>query len=110
MGRPTKPEPPAIRLHYIVEWAEHRGMKQADVARELGVDKSTASRWWAGSIPAERHLILLAVLLQVDEVAALFRHPGNDWLARFLQGRSRDEQERIKATLKTAFPKKGEAA
>jgi len=93
------------RLHYIPEWAERRGLSQADIARELDVDKSSVSRWFAGSMPTEKWLVPLAALLQVDEIASLFRHPDDDWLERFFRGRSDDERQRIKATLEAAFPR-----
>ena len=93
------------RLHYIPEWAESRRITQAEIARELGVDKSAVSRWFKGSLPLEKHVVAVAELLSV-EPNDLFRHPDDDWMARFLQGRTREEQERIKATLEAAFPKK----
>jgi hypothetical protein len=90
------------RLHYIVEWAEHRRLIQADISHELDVDKSSVSRWFAGKLPAEKHLLALAALFQV-EVPALFRHPDDDWAARFLRGRNEPELARIRATLEAAF-------
>lgn len=110
MPRPSRP-PSSHRVHYIVEWAEHRGLIQADIARELGVDKSTVSRWFDGAVPTESYLVGLAELLGADEPAALFRHPDDDWLTRFLRGRSKQERDQIKATLEIAFPpKQGRAA
>jgi transcriptional regulator with XRE-family HTH domain len=94
------------RLHYIVEWAERRQVRQADIARNLNVDKSTVSRWFDGAIPAEIHLIALAGFLEAGEPAALFRHPDDDWMARFLRGRSADEVRRIRQLLEAAFPPK----
>lgn len=96
------------RLHFIPEWAEKRGLSQADIVRELGgdVNKSTVSRWFAGSIPQEKHIVPLAELLAMDDPVSLFRHPDDDWMARFLNGRTEEEVERIKATLAAAFPKK----
>jgi hypothetical protein len=35
---------------------------------------------------------------------------ARDWMARFFQGRSREEIERIKDTVKTAFPPPAPAA
>ena len=91
------------RLHFIVEWAERRHLTQADISRELEVDKSSVSRWFAGTLPAEKHLLALAALLRID-VPGLFRHPDDDWLARFLRGRDEAERARIRATLEAAFP------
>lgn len=112
MGRPTKihhgKQP--YRLHYIIEWAELRGRKQADIVRALGVDKSTVSRWFDGTIPSETHLIALAAYFEIEDPRALFRHPDDDWLARFFRERSRDETSRMRAMLEAAFPRKGHAA
>lgn len=94
------------RLHYIVEWAERRGLKQADIVREVGADKATVSRWFGGSLPNEAYLQPLAGLFGT-EVVGLFRHPDDDWIARFLQGRTSDEIGRIKTVLSSAFPKTG---
>jgi transcriptional regulator with XRE-family HTH domain len=96
------------RLHYIPEWAERRGLSQADIVRELASDanKSTVSRWFSGSIPQDKHIVPLAEVLCLDDPTALFRHPDDDWMARFLKGRDAEERERIRATLEAAFPKK----
>lgn len=104
MPRPTKPTLSGAKFHYIPEWAEKRDLKQAEVARELDVDKGTVSRWFKGNIPTEKHLLALAGLFSCT-VPDLFRHPDDDWLSRFLRGRSEEERERIIETLKTAFPK-----
>jgi transcriptional regulator with XRE-family HTH domain len=101
------PPPSAPRIHYILEWAHHRKVKQADISRALDVEKSTVSRWFAGSIPVEEHLIRLAAFLQADEPAALFRHPDDDWLARFFRQRAGIDRKRAIDILKAAF---GEAA
>jgi transcriptional regulator with XRE-family HTH domain len=101
---------PSSQLHYLVEWAEHRGLKQADIVKALDVDKSTVSRWFDGTLPSEQHLIALAGYLFAEdyepEPAALFRHPNDDWMFRLLRGRSTEEIERIRATIEAAFPRK----
>ena len=93
------------RPHYIPEWAGLRGFSQADLARELDVDKSVVSRWYNGSSPSEESQKRLAALFNC-EPESLFRHPDDDWLTRFFVGRERDEIERIKRTLENAFPRK----
>jgi transcriptional regulator with XRE-family HTH domain len=93
------------RPHYIAEWAERRHMSQADLARELGADKSVISRWFAGSTPGTEWQQRLADLFEI-EPESLFRSPDDDWLARFFAGRQRDEIERIKQMLEVAFPTK----
>jgi transcriptional regulator with XRE-family HTH domain len=95
-----------IRRHFLPERAEQRGLSQADLSRELEVEKSTVSRWFAGTIPDNHNLDKLVSILQLEDTSDLFRHPDDDWMARFLQGRDRDEKERIKATLEAAFPKR----
>ena len=94
------------RLHYVVEWAARRQLRQADICRELSVDKSTVSRWFDGTLPSEVHLLALTGLFGLDEPVSLFRHPDDDWLSRLLRGRSEDERRRIKAMLEAAFPPK----
>ncbi|AKR57146.1 hypothetical protein XM25_15370 [Devosia sp. H5989] len=93
-----------IRIHFIAEWAEKRGLSQADIVREVGADKSVVSRWFSGSLPSEKYLEPLAGLF-ATEISGLFRHPDDDWMVRFLQERSVDELTRIKQTLEVAFPR-----
>lgn len=94
------------RPHHVPDWAERHGMSQSDIAEALQVDKSVVSRWFSGATPSEKWQPALAHLFHLEDVAALFRHPDDDWIARFLQGRSTEEIKRIKATLESAFPKK----
>jgi hypothetical protein len=94
------------RPHFIEEWAIHRGFAhQSELASELDADKSVVSRWYAGTTPGTEWQERLAALFDC-EPESLFRHPDDDWLARFLKGRERDEIERIKKTLESAFPRK----
>jgi hypothetical protein len=113
MGRPAKIHQGKTpnRLHFIPEWAEKRQMTQADIVRELKtVDKSSVSRWFAGHLPSEKHLVLLAGIFGLkSNINALFRHPDDDWIAKLFADRSRDEQERMRRTLETAFPPKQSA-
>lgn len=91
------------RFHYIPEWAKHRHMRQRDVVRALRVDKSTVSRWFDGTIPVDEHLIALTGLFAAEEPAALFRHPDDDWIARFFKGRSEAARKRARAALELIF-------
>ncbi|WP_416349331.1 helix-turn-helix transcriptional regulator [Pararhodobacter sp.] len=93
------------RPHHIVDWAEKYGHSQADISAQLDVDKATVSRWFSGSTPNVESQAKLAALFHI-EPEALFRHPDDDWLARFLRGRPPEEVERIKSTLEAAFPRK----
>jgi transcriptional regulator with XRE-family HTH domain len=92
------------RPHHIEAWAEKRHLTQADLVRELGADKSQVSRWYAGASPGEEWQQKLADFFGCD-AEGIFRHPDDDWFARFFKGRNQDEIERIKKTLETAFPK-----
>jgi hypothetical protein len=102
-----------VRIHYIPEHAASRGMKQADIVREMSpdsrIDKSTVSRWFKGSLPKEEHLIALAGLFFGDEeeVSALFLHPDEDWMTRLLRGRSADERKRVMRLFSAAFDQTG---
>ncbi|PZU95603.1 MAG: XRE family transcriptional regulator [Chelatococcus sp.] len=93
------------RPHHIADWAEARGLKQADIVRETGADKSVVSRWFSGSTPGVEWQEKLAALFETDP-ESLFRDPNDDWIKRFFERRSREEIERIKATLEAAFPRK----
>ena len=103
--RKSKPQV-AHRLHFIPEWAEKRNLKQAEIVEETGADKGTVSRWFSGNMPQDKYLDALVSCLAVEDVEALFRHPDDDWIARFLGDRSDEEKERIRAILLAAFPKK----
>lgn len=93
------------RPHHIPDWAELRSLTQADIVREIGVDKGTVSRWFGGSTPSHDWQERLAALLSTTP-EGLFRHPDDDWLTKFFKDREREEIERIKATLEAAFPRK----
>lgn len=93
------------RPHYIEAWADRRHMTQADLARELGADKSLVSRWYGGSTPGKDWQEKLAAFFDCDR-ESLFRNPDDDWLRRFFAGRSRDEIEHIKRSLEITFPMK----
>lgn len=93
------------RPHHVVDWCELRGLTQADLAREIGADKSLVSRWFSGTTPNKEYQIKLAAFFGTDE-EGIFRHPYDDWLTKFLRGRSSSEMERIKTTLEAAFPRK----
>lgn len=95
------------RPHFIPEWAERKGYEsQADLVEALGADKSVVSRWYAGASPSEDWQKKLVALFHCEEPDGIFRHPDDDWLARFFRDRSPDEVQRIKQTLEAAFPAK----
>jgi transcriptional regulator with XRE-family HTH domain len=82
------------RRHFIPEWAAKRGVKQADIVREIGADKGAVYRWFAdGVIPTEKYLKPLADFLDADEVVDLFRHPDDDWMAKMFRDKTEQQKE-----------------
>lgn len=94
------------RMHYLPEWLEKRALKQADLVRALGVDKSTVSRWCNGLMPENKNLGPLVAFLDLDDPTDLFRHPDDTWMRRFFDGRSPEEVEHIRQSLAVTFPKR----
>lgn len=90
------------RIHFIVEWAEKRGLIQADIVREIGADKGLVSRWFDGKVPKADYLAKLAALFETD-VNGLFRHPDDDWLAKFFKDKSDEQKERAIEMLRLWF-------
>jgi hypothetical protein len=95
------------RPHFVPDWAERRGFKdQAALAKASGADKSVVSRWYNGASPSREWQIRLVELFGLDEPTDIFRHPDDDWLAKFFHDRKPEEIDRIKQTLEMAFPQK----
>ena len=92
------------RPHFIREWAESLNLSQVKLAKAVGADKSLVSRWYSGATPLMDYQEKLAALFNCER-DSLFRHPAEDWLVKFLRGRTPAEIERIKATLEAAFPR-----
>lgn len=84
------------RPHFIAEWMELRQVSQADLARDLGVDKSVVSRWLSGTSPGRENQERLNAYFGIEDREGIFRHPDDDWLARQLRGLNRDEREQAK--------------
>ncbi|MFC6487328.1 helix-turn-helix domain-containing protein [Nitratireductor sp. GCM10026969] len=99
----TDKEP--VRKHYIAEWAARRNLKRADIAREIGADKSLVTRWFQGKLPSDHYLERLAALFHTT-TDGLFRHPDDDWLATFFRERNEEERQRARRILESAFPDK----
>lgn len=94
-----------FRRHFIEEWAALRNLTRADVARELGVDKSQTTRWFQGQLPQRHWQERIAALFEIAP-EALLRHPDEDWLARMFEGRRADERERMKQAIELTWPPK----
>lgn len=95
------------RRHYIVEWASKRNLRKADIARETGADKGLVTRWFKGTLPGPEYLDKLAALFGTESAESLFRHPDEDWIAKFFRDRSDADRERARELLDLAFPKTG---
>lgn len=93
----------------MAEWMERRQITQAELHRATGADKGQISRWLQGAAPSQEWHDKLREFFQAGR-EGIFRHPDDDWLSRFFEGRQRDEIERIKATLEAAFPRKKAAS
>ena len=93
------------RPHHLADWMAYKGVTAADITRETGIDKSSISRWLDGTTPGEENQERLAAFFHCER-ESLFRHPDDDWLARFFKGRAKEEVERAKALLEAAFPLK----
>ncbi|WP_377299792.1 helix-turn-helix domain-containing protein [Rhizobium sp. SGZ-381] len=91
-----------VRIHFIPEWAEHRHLRQADIASELDVDKSLVSRWFKGVNPKDEYLEALSHLFGTD-INGLYRHPDDDWLAKFFRDKTEEQKERAINMLKLMF-------
>lgn len=90
------------RPHFIAEWAEARNMSQADLARELGADKSVISRWFNGTTPGTDWQERLAALFNC-EPDSLFRDPHDDWLAKFFRDKTEEQKQKAIDMLKLLF-------
>lgn len=93
------------RPHYIREWMEAKGMRAKDLAEELNLDKSVVSRWLSGATPSAENQEALADFFGCER-DGIFRHPDDDWMARFLRDRDPEEVKKIKRILIELFPRK----
>jgi transcriptional regulator with XRE-family HTH domain len=95
-----------VRVHFIVEWAEKRHFKQADIVREIGADKGLVSRWFQGTVPKPEYLEKLAALFGTD-IHGIFRHPDDDWLAKFFRDKTDEQKEHAIEMLRILFKSDG---
>lgn len=119
MAKPTAIRPRPIttiygkrqpkRPHYLREWVDRREFKtDAAFAEEVGADKSVVSRWLDEdnpSTPGQEWQLKLGIFFgDQDDPADIFRHPDDDWIAKFFRDRKPDEIEHIKKSMETTFP------
>lgn len=69
-------------IHFIPQWAKHKGFRQVDLVNETGIDKGVVSKWYSGNLPLEDNLVAVASFLGVTK-ADLFRHPDSAPLLTF---------------------------
>lgn len=69
------------------------------------VDRSTVYRWLQGQLPRPDQQARLAAFFGI-EPEALLRHPDQDWLASFFEGRQKEERDRIKQAMELSWPKR----
>ena len=85
---------------------------QTDLAAAVGADKSLVSRWLDDVKPAQPSSLYISRLNAFfggeGDPVDIFRHPDDDWLRRWFEGRSIDEINRMKAMLEAGFPRKSE--
>lgn len=103
------------RPHYLRDWVERRNFEtDAEFAEAVGADKSVVSRWLDEHDPTTPGRDWTKKLGQFfgdeENPADIFSHPDDDWLRKFFKDRERDEIERIKNTMETAFPKQRQRA
>lgn len=104
------------RPHYIEAWAKKRGLTQAALARETGIDKSLINRWYKGASPMTDNQEKLAAFFDI-EPEQLFREPDDNWLNRklkshkplvdFIARSTEKELDRLESLVEISFPKDG---
>lgn len=72
----------------------------------LDVSPSQVYRWLKGQKPQDETFVQIAEFLRADPPEALLRHPLDDWMTKFLRGRSEDEAKAIMELLERAYPLK----
>lgn len=99
------------RPHYLARLMERYNVERRQMLEEIdGLDKSLLSRWLdedKPSTPSPDWARKLGEFFgQGGDPVDIFADPDLDWMARFLQGRDREEVDRMKKMLEAAFPAK----
>jgi hypothetical protein len=99
------------RPHYLAEIMEWKDVDRAALIEDLGVDKSTLSRWLDEENPttpgtewAEKLGRYFASGPEDDDFVDIFTDPAVSRFRRLTVGRSDEEIDRMLATLEAAFP------
>jgi transcriptional regulator with XRE-family HTH domain len=98
LGKPKRISMP----HRIKEWAKHRGLRQADIVRELGADKGIVSKWFSGGDVSRKWQSPLAKLFGI-EPQFLGLEPRLYELIVLAAARDDAELERIISVVKVLF-------
>ena len=94
------------RPHFLDEWMDAKTVTASQLAAQTGLNKGTISRLLSGTSPQKDTQAKLAKFFGTT-AEALFRHPDEAWFVEFFAARSREEIERMKIVLETAFPRPG---
>jgi hypothetical protein len=101
------------RPHYLAEIMEWKDVDRATLISDLGVDKSTLSRWLDEKDPttpgtewAEKLGRYFASGPEDEDFVDIFTDPAVSRFQRLTAGRTDDEIDRMLATLEAAFPSK----
>lgn len=123
MGKRTLTNPQGIdqiygkrqpkRPHYLRDWIERRGFHtDAEFAAAIEADKSVVSRWLDEddpTTPGKEWQQKLGIFFGgEDEPADIFRHPDDDWFAKFFRTRSEEQIRRAREMLEIGFPPEDE--
>lgn len=77
-------------------------MSQADIVKELGVDKGLVSRWFKGTNPGKEWRPKLEALFEAEE-GGLYRHPDDDWLSKFFKDKTAEDKRKAVELLEMFF-------
>jgi len=109
---------PTFRRHYLREWLEEREMEPMDLVNVLNeaeperpLDKTHVYRWLRGTLPHIETQIRIAAALELRDPETgepnpelMMTHPAQVWIARKVQGRPKEDVERLRQMIELAFP------
>lgn len=101
------------RPHYLAKLMERHEKDRSDLIEDLGIDKSTLSRWLdpdRPSTPSEKWAKKLGRYFasgpEDEDFVDIFTNPSAHRFQKITKGRSEEEIDRMLATLEAAFPAK----